>query len=91
MPQTAVQVDVAATKLLAGSRSHLQAIFFNNGPNSIFIGRRPDLATSGLGLPVPSNTGLKYTRDKGDDLERDWWATSSVLQVSPNDTRVEWS
>ena len=88
MPQTAVSVGTASTSLLPEGRERKQVTIFNNGTGTIFIGRRSDLTTTTLGLPTPANSGWKFTKDKGDDTDKEF---DAIASVAGQDTRVEWS
>lgn len=82
---SAFQVTVAAVKL-SSVGSHVSLLAYNNGPNIVWVGTDNTVSSSN-GFPIPANGGV-LRLDHASLANQDIWATCSVLQASPADTRL---
>jgi hypothetical protein len=85
MPVTAKQVAVTSTKIwdpTDAAGDHVTVTVQNLGPNAIYLcTSAPAVVASSLQLP----SGGAYTYDTGNE---EVYAITTVLQVTPADTRV---
>lgn len=80
-----IQVPATAAKIItADDQAHDSIVFYNNGPNTVWIGT-DNTVTTANGFPIPAGASLAL--DHSDSAQTDIWGICSVLQVSPADTR----